>query len=211
MYIPENTELREKMNIEDKILELKLKGFSEDEIIKIAKTNKSTVKKVSLPDDVKEQSLLLYSFMQKDLSRLVMLETPKKDRDSQVIFNAIKLQADLQQKKIDIANVSKDSVGKISKSWIMERDGQISAARLAGAKPEDIAKDFNLSVQSVRQALDRVELGLDFEISPSIISETIGLPKRMRLQVLKEAHSRNLSRDKVRKMANNIKNKVRGK
>lgn len=199
------------MRIEDKILELKLKGFSEDDIIKIAKTNKKTVCKVSLPDDMKEQSLLLYSFMQKDLARLVMLETPKKDRDSQVIFNAIKLQADLQQKKIDLSRLSSDTVGKISKSWIRERDDRIASDLQAGAKLEDVAKEYNLSVQSVKQSVDRIELGLDFDISPSIISETIGLPKKMRIEVLQEAYSKKLSRDKVRKMVVGIKNKVRGK
>ena len=198
------------MKIEDKILELKLKGFSEDEIIKIAKTNKTTVRKVSLPDDIKEQSMLLYSFMQKDLSRLVILETPKKGGDSQVIFNAIKLQADLQQKKIDISRTD-SGVDKISKSWIRERDQQISAARRAGAELDDIAKEFSLSERSVKQAIDRVELNLGFELQPSIVSETMGLPKKLRLRILKEAFGKNLSRDKVREMVNKIKNKVRGR
>lgn len=203
------------MQIDNNILELKLKGFSDEEILRLLKKEKITktqIKNVSVPDDIREQSKLLYSFMQKDLATSVMLELSKKaSHDPQIVFNAIKLQVELQQKKIDLAHASTDA-DKISKSWLRERDEQISnLITLDGTSLEDVAKQFNISVLSVKQALDRVELGIDFDVSPSIISETKGLPKKQRVEIIKEAFSKKLTRDKVRKIVIKIKNKVRGR
>ena len=77
---------------EGRIKSLSSKGFNKKEIAKLLKIKeeKINIKEV----DIKEASENLYSELQKDLSKLVLTEMGKKDRDTSIILNAIKLQSE---------------------------------------------------------------------------------------------------------------------
>ena len=98
---------------------------------------------------------------------------------------------------------------KINKNYIYERDEEIAKSNLP---IEEIAKQFNISVLSVKQSIDRHDLNLPEELkalSPTIISETIGLDKKTRLKILEDAYTNNLKRKEIREMVNKMKNEVR--
>jgi hypothetical protein len=134
----------------------------------------------------------------------------KGNRDTNVILNSIKLQSELQEKKLNLKN-GFNSI-KISKNYIYDRDEEIAKMKKEGMGVNDIAKKLKVSIQSVTQALDRNELKLPDELktlSPTIISETKGLKKEVRLKILQDAFKNNLKRKDVRIIANKIKNQTR--
>jgi hypothetical protein len=195
---------------EEQVKSLILKGFNEQEISKMLPLiEKKEIKQLitDKPQDLTLTSTELYSQLQKDLSLLVFKEMKKDNRDSAVILNSIKLQADLQEKKL-VLNRNIHAT-KINKNYIYERDEEIAKLDLP---IEEIAKKFNISVLSVKQSTDRYNLNLSEklkELSPTIISETIGLDKKMRLKVLNHAYENNLKRKEVREMVNKLKNEAR--
>ncbi len=195
---------------EEQIKSLILKGFNEQEIGKmLPKVKQEEIKQLiaEKPQDLIQTSTNLYSALQKDLSLLVFKEMKKDDRDSAVILNAIRLQADLQEKKLVLNRNVKTT--KINKDYIYERDEEIAKSDLP---IEEIAKQFNISPLSVKQSIDRYELNLPEELkelSPTIISETIGLDKKTRLKILEDAYTNNLKRKEIREMVNKLKNEVR--
>lgn len=198
---------------ENQVKSLILKGFNEQEIFKLLpKLSKEEIKKIikdksGEKEDLKQTSTNLYSQLQKDLAMLVFKEMKEPKRDSAVILNAIKLQAELQEKKL-VLNRNIPTT-KINKNYIYERDKEIAKSNLP---VEEIAKKFNISVLSVKQSIDRYNLGLSEELkllSPTIISETIGLNKETRLKILEDAYKNNLKRNEVREMVNKMKNEIR--
>jgi predicted DNA-binding protein YlxM (UPF0122 family) len=192
-----------------------LKGFTKEEIVKLLglkpEEDVSQIFQELKKNNLAETSSDFYSELQKDLSKLVLTELNKPTRDSSVILNSIKLQAELQEKKLQLDRTS--GIGtKVNKDYIFTRDKEIEKMLNDGMSIEDIAKNFNVGVLSVKQALDRCSLNLDDDLknlSPSIISETIGLGTDMRIQILKNAYKNNLTRKQVREIVNKIKNETR--
>lgn len=194
---------------EGKIKSLLLKGFNKEEISRMLNINKEDII-VTKEEDIIKESSNLYSELQKDLSKVVLQELNKTNVDSGTVLNAIKLQAELQEKKLLLER--KNTGSKISKDYLYDRDEEIYKLLKEGLSEDKIAKKYNISVLSVRQAIDRYNLNLPEEIktlSPSIISETIGLGKKERLKILTEAYNNNLKRNDVREIVNNIKNNKR--
>ena len=190
-----------------KIKELAIKGFNKEEIAKLLKLKEKEFE-LEEAGDITQNSEELYSALQKDLSKLVLTEMNKDNRDTQVILNSIKLQADLQEKKLSLRKISDV---KISKSYIYDRDEEIVNLKKTITEKE-IANKFNIGVLSVKQAIDRYNLNLPDKLkvlSPTIISETKGLKKELRLKVLTDAYNNNLKRKEVREIVNKIKNKTR--
>jgi len=196
---------------EGQIKSLLFKGFNVEEITKMMKISKEDIKKIDFSDDLFSQSVGLYSALQNDLAKLVLTEMNKGERDTNIILNSIRLQAELQEKKLAL-NRSLTSSSKIEKGYIYERDAEIAKIAKKGVPKQEIAKSFNVSVLSVKQAIDRMNLNLSEElktISPSIISETIGLDKKTRMKILNDAYINKLTRKDVRSVVNEIKNKAR--
>lgn len=190
-----------------RIKELAIKGFNKEEIAKLLKLKESEVE-LDEVGDITASSELLYSALQKDLAKLVLTEMNKESRDTNVILNSIKLQADLQEKKLGLKRVTDV---RISKNYIYDRDEEIATLKKT-LTDEEIAEKFNIGVLSIRQAIDRHSLNLPDELktlSPTIISETKGLNKETRLKVLWDAYNNNLKRKEVRDISNKIKNKIR--
>jgi hypothetical protein len=190
-----------------KVNELAIKGFNKKEIAKMLKIDEEDIE-LDVNTDINENSDLLYSALQKDLSKLVLTEMNKDSRDTTVILNAIKLQAELQEKKLTLRKMG--SI-RISKSYIYDRDEEIAELKKT-LNDVEIAKRLNIGVLSVKQAIDRNSLNLPDELktlSPTIISETKGLKKEIRLKILQDAYTNNLKRKDVREIANKIKNQTR--
>jgi hypothetical protein len=190
-----------------RVKELAIKGFNKEEIAKLLKLKEEEIVLEEV-GDITANSELLYSALQKDLAKLVLTEMNKDSRDTNVILSSIKLQAELQEKKLNLRQVTDV---RVSKNYIYDRDEEI--ANLSKTmKKEDIAKKFEIGIQSVNQAIDRYSLNLTDELktlSPTIISETIGLEKEMRIKVLKDAYTNKLTRKQVRDISTKIKNKIR--
>ncbi len=197
----------ETMKKQDKIRELKLKGFKDDEIASALDISIKDIKPNA--PDLKQDTIDLYSSLQRDLTQLHLKELKKENSDSNIILNAIKLQAELQEKKLALDTRYKST--EISKNYIYDRDKEIYL--LSQNKPyKEVAKQFNISELSVKQALDRYSLNLSEELktlSPSIISETYGLDKKTRLKILEDAVRRDLTRKDIREIVNKIKNEQR--
>jgi transposase len=199
----------------NKVKSLVLKGFSKEEISKILQITDdeldTTLKEINLSDDITQNSLDLYSDFQKDLSKLVLTELNKENRDNTTILNAIKIQTNLQEKKLALSRVIDDI--KINKDYIYERDEEISKLKDKGQSEEELSKQFKISIFSVKQSIDRFNLKLPDELknslTPSVISETMGLDKDTRIKILNQAYKEDLTRDAVRRLVNQIKNKVR--
>jgi len=193
-----------------------IKGFGKEEIEKITSLSSVLIDEVTngcIADrgDVTKSAVDLYSELQKDLAKLVMLETNKDKRDAGTILNAIKLQAELQEKKLQLSK-GLSSVEKISKSYITRRDNDILEAKKNGATIEELTKTFDMSKSSINQALDRAQLELPDDLSeanPSLISETRGLPKETRITIIRKALDEGLDRTQVRAMSNILKNETR--
>lgn len=197
--------------IKEKVKGLLLKGFSLEEIAKILDINKKEIEVGDFKvEDIADNSLGLYTELQKDLSKLVLTEMNKESRDSNVILNAIKLQAELQDKKLLLTKSGYTS--KISKEYIYNRDEEINKLLKEGLSIEEITKKLDIGILSIKQAIDRYNLNLPDELktlSPSIIAETIGLDKKTRLKILQDAYKNNYTRKQVREIANKIKNEAR--
>jgi len=193
------------MDNQQKINYLKRRGFNNQEVAKILKINQNEIKEQKL--DIVQDSIELYSEMQKDLSKVILTEMNKKDKqDSTIILNSIRLQADLQEKKLVL---NKKSSSKISKNYIYERDQEIYKLIKQGVNESEVAKKFNIGILSVRASVDRAKLDLPEhlrELSPSVISETKALPKDKRIELIEKAYTNNLGREQVRKLVNEIKN-----
>jgi hypothetical protein len=78
---------------------------------------------------------------------------------------------------------------------------------------EQIAKELEMHILSVKQSLDRNLLNLPEEwkekLSPSVITETKGIDNKRRMEILQQAYDENLKRNDVRKMVNEMKNEGR--
>jgi len=193
-----------------------IKGFGREEIAKITKLRTTLIDEVTtgcMADrgDTTKSAVALYSELQKDLAKLVMLETNKEKRDASTILNAIKLQAELQEKKLQLSK-GISVIPKISKNYIKERDNDILEARNNGAPIDELTKTFEMSKSSINQAIDRASLKLPEELSeanPSLISETRGLSKKTRITIIRKALEEGLDRTQVRAMSNTFKNETR--
>lgn len=204
--------------LKNKIKSLILKGFNKEEIklmLKIQPEHLPLLDEMfEAPSNLNQDSVDLYSELQKDLSRLVFVETNNEKKDPAVILNAIKLQAELQEKKI-ILNKTKNqnfSKEKISKDYLYKRDEEIAELKKQGLSNEEIGKQFGVSAMTVYWALDRYELNIPEELkmlSPSIINETKGLPKDKRIELLIKAKQENINKSQMRQLVNNIKNTIR--
>lgn len=196
--------------MQDKIRSLRIKGFSDEEIAKLLKIDIKEIPPETEQKDISKDSLVLYSEMQKDLSKLILTEMGKETRDSTVILNAIRLQSELQEKKLRLTKGSSDI--RIETSYINKRDEEICTMLKEGVKEEAVAKKLGISILSIRLAKDRVDLGLPTrlrELSPSIITETKGLPREKRLEILELAVNNGWSRDEVRSKVILLKNELR--
>lgn len=191
-----------------KIRELYVRGFNKEEIAKILNIAPEEI--IFDESNIVEDSSILYSGLQRDLSKLVLTEMSKEKRDTNVILNSIKLQAELQEKKLNLKTGFSNV--KINKSYIYDRDEEIKKLKEEGLDDHAIAKKMKMSIQSVMQASDRNSLNLSDTLktlSPTIISETKGLKKDVRLKILNDAYQNNLKRKDVRLIVNKIKNQIR--
>ncbi len=209
-------------NLRAKIKSLLLKGFNKEEIkvlldLKDDKIINKCLKQNS-SNNISSNSVEFYSELQKDLSKVVLNEMSNKEKkDSGVILNAIKLQAELQEKKIflskgaipiSVANKNKNNL-KISRDYIYERDQRIAQAKNEGIPNAEIAKMFNISEMSLTWAKDRVELNLPEhlkQLNPTIVCETMGLKREERLDILEKALELGLTKSQVRNIVNERKN-----
>ncbi|MFA6023546.1 MAG: hypothetical protein WC781_05650 [Candidatus Pacearchaeota archaeon] len=200
--------------LKGKIKSLTLKGFSKEEILKLLGISEEQFKEnetEKIIGDINTETSEYYSELQKDLSKLVITELNNEgNRDSNVILNAIKLQAGLQEKKLFLGRKGET---KISKDYIYERDKEVKKLKDNGKTDKQISEELNLDILSVRQAIDRNDLNIPEEIkerlSPSVITETKGLDKKRRMEILQQAVDENLKRNDIRKMVNEIKNESR--
>jgi DNA-binding CsgD family transcriptional regulator len=142
----------------------------------------------------------------------VFTELSKDKRDASVVLQAIKLQADLQEKKLNVSRSGGASGEAISKSYIYKRDEEIAKLKSQGFTEEELAAKFSIGIMSIKQSLDRVQLKLPDELktlNPTIISETIGLDRDTRIKILKEALDNQMGRAQVREMIVKFKNNSR--
>lgn len=201
--------------MQNRIKGLVLKGFTKEEIAKLVNISvedvSSNLEGIKVSEDINVSSVEYYAELQKDLSKLVFTEMNKETRDSNVILNSIKLQASLQEKKLFLGRRSGET--KVSKDYIYERDKDVQKLKDKGMNDEDIAKELDMHILSVKQSLDRNSLNLSEEwkckLSPSVITETKGIDIKQRMEILQQAYDENLKRNDVRKMVNEIKNEGR--
>lgn len=206
--------------IKTKIKSLILKGFNKEEIKSLLSldNDKLIIRciKDSQNDSIDKNSSDLYSELQKDLNKLVFTEMQKdKDkRDPGVILNAVKLQAELQEKKL-ILNKDSSKVKtkfdpvKVSKDYIYERDKEIAELKNKGVPNKEIMQKFGISDISILWAMDRVNLNFPEhlkQLSPTTINETRGLSKEDRIKVLQQALDNKWTKLEVRNYVNSIKN-----
>ncbi len=195
-----------------KIESLLIRGLTPTEISKIIKnTTIEEIESVKIPDDLQQKSDKLYSEFQRDLSKIVLKEMSKTNSDNNLILNSVKLNFELQEKRLSLNKLG-DKTHKIQKEYIYERDEEIAKLLHAGISEDEISSTFKISVLSVKNSFDRVNLKLTDELktlSPSIISETKGLDKETRMKILKRAYDNNLTRKEVRSIVNEIKNSSR--
>jgi len=199
-----------------KIKSLLLQNFTDDEVARLLKIDKKDVSIVAeelsnMP--MQENSTEYYNELQKSLSKLVMTEMNKEGRDSNVVLNSIKLQADIQEKKLTLNKAIK-SIEKVSKDYIYERDEKMYELFKQGSSEADIALKFSVSTLTVKSAIDRCSLNLPAELktlSPTIIAETFitGMDKDQRMKLLWNAYNNSLTRAQVRAQVNEIKNEAR--
>jgi hypothetical protein len=203
-------------NLKNKINSLLLRGFNKDEIKSLLNItddkliNKSIKEKTS--QHIDDNSFELYSELQKDLSKLVFTEMNSKDKkDSNVILNAIKLQSELQEKKINIKK-GKVKSEKVSKDFIHDRDSEILKLKSQGMPDRDIAQKFGISEISLIWAIHRATLNLPDnlkDLGPSLITETRGLPRNQRIKLLQQSKEEGWTRNQMRDIVTNIKNESR--
>lgn len=206
-----------------RIRSLLIKGFTIEEVQKMTKLGEKQIKLIAETvqgSDINQGSIDLYTELQRDLSKLVLLETKESlqegaKRDTNAILNAIKLQAELQEKKIQLNSTMQGtsfSPSKVSKDYINTRDKEILEMEQGGMDYKKIAQITGMSESSVNQALDRAKLSLPDDligINPSIITETRGLATDVRIEILRKAKKDKLNRTQVRALANQLKNETR--
>lgn len=205
-----------------KIKGLLIKGFSSNEIHNLTKIDDKEISEVVAKlnlNDLSQNSNELYTELQKDLAKLVFIETnaaaqPGGKRDSSTILNAIKLQAELQEKKLSLKGISNKlaNTESISKDYIYNRDKEILEAYNKMKDYNQVANHFKIGVTSVIHAVDRAQLDLPEDLrclSPSIITESKGLPINKRLELLREVKEKGLSRTQVRSILTKYKNNTR--
>ena len=201
---------------QSRIRSLLIKGFTIDEVQKITKLSIVEIKEVAKSlnsNDINESSIDLYSELQRDLSKLVLLETQEKEkRDTNAILSAIKLQAELQEKKIQLDSILKGksfNTEKVSHDYILTRDKEILEMEKSGKNFKEIAKELGMSPSSVNQALDRAKFILPDDllgINPSLITETRGLGEPLRIEILRKAKEDKMNRSQIRNWVNKLKN-----
>jgi hypothetical protein len=204
---------------QSRIRSLLIKGFTIDEVKKMTKLDAKQIKSIAETvqgSDINQGSIDLYTELQRDLSKLVLLETQEgQKRDTNAILSAIKLQAELQEKKLQLdANMKGKSFSptKVSKDYINTRDKEILEMEQGGMDYKKIAQVTGMSESSVNQALDRAKLELPDDllgINPSIITETRGLSQEVRIDILRQAKQDGLNRNQVRSLVNQFKNESR--
>jgi len=204
---------------QSRIRSLLIKGFTIDEVKRMTKLADRDIKKIAESikhNDINQGSIDLYTELQRDLSKLVLLETQEgQKRDTTSILNAIKLQADLQEKKIQLnssMNGGSFSPSKVSNDYITSRDKEILDMEESGMSPEEIKTKTGMSLSSINQALDRATLELPedlFGTAPSLITETRGLDAEARINILRKAKEQRLNRNKVRAICTQLKNEIR--
>ena len=204
---------------QSRIRSLLVKGFTVDEVKKMTGLNEKQIKPIAESikgGDINQGSIDLYNELQRDLSKLVLLETQEgTKRDTNAILNAIKLQVELQEKKLQLnATITGKSFSadKVSKDYIGTRDKEILEMRNNGSDLSEIAKITGMSPSSINQALDRATLALPDDligINPSIITETRGMPLDARIDILRKAKEQKLNRNQVRALTNQLKNETR--
>ena len=195
--------------IETKIKGLLLRGFTMDEISKLLDIPVDEMKDIKIETDLTINSSALFTDLQKDLAKLVFKEMQRTDGDGNLVLNAVRLQAELQDKKVMLSK-SMVPTTKLSRSFIKDRDKDIEKLYKSGFLKEDIAKQIGVSAIIIERALDRCELGLSDELweglDATIITETAGLDKNTRLKVLEEAYKNNYNKRKIRDIVTQIKN-----
>jgi len=199
-----------------KIKSLLIQNFTNEEVATILKVDKEDIGNVAeelINMPISENSAEYYKELQKELSKLVLTEINKPNRDSNVVLNAIKLQADIQEKKLTLNKTFKANV-KISKDYIYERDEKMFELFKQGMPKPEIAEKFGVGNLTVENAIDRCSLNLPDELkslSPTIIAETFitGIDKEARMKILWNAYNNNLTRAQVRTQLNELKNEIR--
>lgn len=197
--------------IETKVKGLLLRGFTMEEVSKLLDIPIEDMQEIKLDADVNVNSSALFTDLQKDLAKLVLKEMQKTDGDGNLILNSIRLQAELQDKKV-MLNKSMMPTTKLSRSFIKDRDKEIEKMYKTGIEKEDIAKQLGISAIIVERALDRCSLGLSDELweglDATVITETAGLDNSIRLKILEEAYKNNYSKRKIRELVVQIKNEA---
>lgn len=206
------------VSIKAKVKSLLLKGFNKEEIKVLLNNNDEKLINRCIKEtnsmDIGENSVELYSELQKDLSKLVFNEMNNKEKkDPNVILNAIKLQSELQEKKIMLTHGKGKHAEpiKVSKQYIYERDQEIVKLIQQGVHKSEIAKRFNISEMTITWAMDRVNLNLPENLKvlgPTIICETMGLEREERLKLLKQALDQGLTKMQMRDIVTGIKNSL---
>ena len=197
--------------LEDKVKGLLLRGFTRDEVSKLLNISLGEMEGVLLDEDININSSALFTDLQKDLSKLVLKEMNKSDGEGSLILNAIKLQAELQDKKVMLSKAITPTT-KISRSFIKDRDKEVERLFKMGKSNSLIAQQLGVSPIIVDRALDRCSLGLSDELweglDATIITETAGLDRGLRLKVLEEAYKNKYSKRKIREVVTQIKNEL---
>jgi hypothetical protein len=204
---------------QSRIRSLLIKGFTIDEVKKMTKLDDAQIKKVAESlnsSNINESSIDLYTELQRDLSKLVLIETQDgQKRDTNAILSVIKLQAELQEKKIQLDATIKGksfNTEKVSNDYIITRDKEILEMEKQGKNFAEIAKELGMSPSSVNQALDRAKLALPDDligINPSFITETRGLGTALRIDILRKTKEDKMNRNQVRAWVNKLKNESR--
>lgn len=193
---------------ETKIKGLLLRGFSREEVSKLLDVSLEEMSNTKIDDDVNVNSTALFTDLQKDLAKLVLKEMQKSEGDGSLILNAVRLQAELQDKKL-MLNKSIPTT-KVSRSFIKDRDKEIEKLYKSGITKDNIATQLGISLIIVERALDRCSLNLPEELweglDATIITETSGLDNSTRLKILEEAYKNNYNKRKVRDIVTQIKN-----
>lgn len=192
---------------ETKVKSLLLRGFTKEEICKLLSVKIDDLKDIKIDDDINKSSSALFTDLQKDLAKLVYKQMDT--GDGTLVLNAIKLQAELQDKKLALSK-SFSTATKVSRSLIKDRDKEIEELINKGISKKDVATKFNISETIIDRAIDRCSLNLPDDmwegLEATTISETAGLDRALRLKVLEEAFKNNYSKRKVREVVTQIKN-----
>jgi len=198
--------------LETKIKGLLLRGFGTDEISKLLDIPIEDMENIKIDADLNVNSSALFTDLQKDLAKLVLKEMQKTDGDGSLMLNAIRLQAELQDKKVMLSKTMV-STTKLSRSFIKDRDKEIEKLCKEGMEKKDIAIKLGVSLVIIERALDRCSLGLSDELweglDATTITETAGLDSSIRLKILEDAYKNKYNKRKIREIVTQIKNEAK--